>query len=163
MKTLFISLMVILLCISHKSYANPKQLKLAVQEYFNTYAQRQDFKKFMSFYAKDATLKDIIYGNDLRNKDEIQSFLNWHNGKFERLGSEHILTVTNQVIENKKAITEGYFHQFKFNGKTFGPWLFVISLEFNEDNKIIKQTDWINYTPRKDFLGGLNMNSEIKK
>jgi len=124
--------------------------------------QRKDFKKFMSFYAKDATLKDIIYGNDLRNKAEIQSFLNWHNGKFDRLASENILTVTNQVIENQSAITEGYFHQFRFNDKEFGPWLFIISLEFNEDNKIIKQTDWINYTPRKDFLGGLNMNKLIK-
>lgn len=125
--------------------------------------QRKDFKKFMSFYAKNAALKDIIYGNYLRNKDEIQSFLNWHNGKFDRLESEYILTVANQVIENKKAITEDYFHQFKFNDKTFGSWLFVIALDFNEDHKIIKQTDWINYTPRKDFLGGLNMNSEIKE
>jgi len=162
MKTLFIPLMMILLCVSHKSYANQNQLKFIVQQYFDIYAQRKDFKRFMSFYAKDATLKDIIYGNDLRNKIEIQSFLNWHNGKFDRLGSKNILTVTNQIIENQTAITEGYFHKFRFNGKDFGPWLFVISLEFNEENKISKQTDWVNYTPKKDFLGGLNMNKMIK-
>ena len=54
------------------------------------------------------------------------------------------------------------FHEFSYDGSKLGPWLFVIIQEFNSDNKIIKQTDWINYTPRDNFLGGKNMNDSLK-
>ena len=58
-------------------------------------------------------------------------------------------------------VSQGYFHQFSFNGQILGPWLFVITQDFDKNNKIIKQTDWINYTPRKKFLGGINMNKHL--
>ena len=120
MKILLFTLLMAFFFNCQKVNARQINLKQTVQAYFDTYAQRIDFKTFMSFYAQDAKLKDIIYGNDLRNKDEIKAFLNWHNGQFDRLGFKHILTVTNQVIQSNKAITEGYFHQFQFNGKALG-------------------------------------------
>lgn len=38
----------------------------------------------------------------------------------------------------------------------FNTWL-----DFDEHGKIIKHTDWINYTPREKFLGRKNLNERI--
>lgn len=115
----------------------------------------------MSFYSEKAQLNDIIYGHYAKNKLEIANFLNWDRGQFMLERGNNILTVTGQVTEQHTVITRGYFHPFNYNGKAMGPWLFVIILQFDADNKIIKQTDWINYTPRKDFLGGPDMNQQL--
>jgi hypothetical protein len=136
---------------------------MTVEEYFSVYSKRNDFERFMSFYAENAAFEDIVYGNTFKNKAQITEFLNWNNGKFELPSGTKTLTVTKQVVHNNIAVTEGYFHQFSYNDQKLGPWLFVIIQEFDENKKIIRQTDWINYTPRKKFLGGKNMNDTISE
>ncbi|KPV93966.1 hypothetical protein AN214_03998 [Pseudoalteromonas sp. P1-9] len=139
------------------------QLQNVLEDYYRVYSQRTDFQRFMDFYDDNAQLDDIIYGNTLNNKKEIAAFFAWDNGQFEVLDDKPILILTKQVIEGNTAITQGYFNQFKYNKQVLGPWLFVIVHQFNDQNKIIKQTDWINYTPRKQFLGGKNMNQGLRK
>jgi hypothetical protein len=56
-------------------------------------------------------------------------------------------------------VAQGYFKPFSYDGKSFGPWRFVIILEFNDDGKIVREIDWINYTPRENFLGGKDINT----
>jgi hypothetical protein len=115
----------------------------------------------MSFYATGAQLDDIIYGNEIKGRVEIQKFLAWNNDDFKVLSGSNILTITKQTVGKNNAITEGVFHKFSYGGKKLGPWLFVIIQEFDSSNKIIKQTDWINYTPRENFMGGKNMNKQL--
>ncbi|WP_235839725.1 nuclear transport factor 2-like protein [Cognaticolwellia mytili] len=140
---------------------NHNELLQIVGDYFNVYSQRDDFKRFMSFYADNAQFEDIIYGASFETKQEIKEFLDWERGEFSVPSDERILTITTQVLEGNTAITQGFFHEFNYDGKKLGPWLFVIIQEFNPQNKIIKQTDWINYTPKEDFLGGENMNNVL--
>ncbi len=146
-------------CVSTKQN---NKLPQVVKEYFDTYSQRDDFKKFMTYYAENAQFKDIIYGNSLQGKDAIREFLNWDKGEFKTLKGTKVLTVTKHTYGKNTAITEGVFHTFSYYGQKLGPWLFVITLEFDSENKIIQQTDWINYTPRANFLGGKNMNEELE-
>ncbi len=148
-------------CVS--TYKNSSDLSQAVDEYFRVYSERNDFESLMSFYSSKAHFEDIIYGNHLENKAEIRNFLAWDKGEFKVLEGDKALTITNQVVGEYTAVTEGFFHEFSYDGQKLGPWLFVIVQEFNSQNKIIKQTDWINYTPRKNFLGGKNMNNELIK
>ncbi|AIY67552.1 nuclear transport factor 2 family protein [Pseudoalteromonas piratica] len=136
-------------------------LQNVVDEYYTVYSERTDFERFMAFYDEQAQLEDIIYGNSLNNKKEIRTFFAWDKGQFEMLAGKPVLTISKQVIDGRNVITEGYFNQFKYNGQVLGPWLFVIVHQFNDKYKIIKQTDWINYTPRKQFLGGKNMNQGL--
>jgi len=163
-RRLLLSLLLTLLlssCVVTNSAKSNVSVAMAVEEYFSVYSKRNDFERFMSFYAEDAAFEDIVYGNTFKNKIQIKEFLNWNKGKFELPNGTRALTVTKQVIDNNIAVTEGYFHQFSYNGEKLGPWLFVIIQEFNENKKIISQTDWINYTPRKNFFGGKNMNATI--
>lgn len=131
------------------------------QQYFAIYAERQDFEALMAMYDDKAVLEDMIYGFYAKDKSVIRAFFNWHDGHFELPSGPPALVVEKQAFDGTLVITEGHFTRFKYKGKAMGPWRFVIWLEFNEQGKIIRQVDWINYTPRKDFLGGKNMNKEL--
>jgi len=140
-----------------------RQLNIVVDDYFNTYDRRIDVDHLISFYDEQAILQDIIYGNDIKGRKQIKNFLAWDQGEFSTFSKDGVLTITNQVIENNTVITQGYFHAFTFNKQNLGPWLFIMVHEFNNEQKIVKQIDWINYTPRANFLGGKDMNLLIKK
>ncbi|WP_372770158.1 nuclear transport factor 2 family protein [Pseudoalteromonas sp.] len=137
------------------------RLQETVADYYDTYSKRTDFQNFMAFYDENAQLNDIIYGNSLNNKKDITAFFAWDNGQFEVLEGKPVLTISKQVIDGNTVITEGHFNQFKYNQQVLGPWLFIMVHQFNDKNKIIKQTDWINYTPRNQFLGGKSMNQRL--
>lgn len=159
---IILSLFIIFILNGCVSTGQNNKLAQVVKGYFETYSQRDDFKQFMTYYADNAQFKDIIYGNRLNGKDEIRNFLDWDRGEFKTLNGSKILTVTRQTVGNNNVITEGFFHTFSYDGQKLGPWLFVITLEFDSENKIIQQTDWINYTPRANFLGGKNMNAALE-
>jgi hypothetical protein len=69
------------------------------------------------------------------------------------------LEVTALTAQGSRVVAQGYFKPFSYDGKFFGPWRFVIILEFNDDGKIVREIDWINYTPRENFLGGKDINT----
>jgi hypothetical protein len=161
MRSILIIFTIIFISSCASKYRTINELHQVVEDYFSVYSQRSDFNRLISFYDNNAQFEDIVYGNILKNKEEIKEFLAWNKGDFKALSGEKILTVTKQVIKGNTAVSQGFFHEFSYNGQKFGPWLFVIVQEFNYQHKIIKQTDWINYTPRKNFLGGKNMNDEL--
>lgn len=146
----FLGMILVMLCVSVR--AN-EALQSTVDAYFSTYAKRTDFEAFMAFYAEDAKLNDVIYGHVAENKTQIASFFDWSSGQFSTLDSQPTLTITQQMINQHSVVTKGTFNAFSFNGKTMGPWEFVIWQEFNASGKIVLQEDWINYTPKKIMVG----------
>lgn len=158
---IILSLLIVFLLNGCFSLSKNDQLPQVVNDYFDIYSKRDDFNKFMTYYADDAQFKDIIYGNSFNGKVEIRNFLDWDKGEFKALNGTRALTVTRHTFGNKIVITEGFFHTFSYNGQKLGPWLFVITQEFDSNNKITRQTDWINYTPRDNFLDGKNMNDAL--
>jgi len=124
-----------------------------VNEYFDTYAHRQDFDKFMDFYAKEAMLKDVVYGVELHGRQEISKFFDWHRGEFKTVSPGPILRITSHLISSNIAISRGIFEEFDYNKERLGPWEFIIWQEFNESGKIVRQDDWINYSPKKILIG----------
>lgn len=134
------------------------EVEIVAQQYFSHYAKRDDFQNFLYFYAENAQLIDVVYGHHAQSKLEIAKFLDWQRGEFALLDGDKVLTITEQVTQGSTVITQGYFHRFNYDGNVMGPWLFSIILEFDDNNKIIKQTDWINYMPKESFIGGKNIN-----
>ena len=140
---------------------NKADIEAITSDYFNVYKERADFKKLMSFYDKAAQLEDLGYGHHAKSKKEIAQFFAWDDGKFALVKSGPALVIQQQIIEGNKVVTEGYFTEFTYDGQLMGPWRFLIWLEFNDSGKIIRHVDWINYTPKKNFVGGKNLNSLI--
>lgn len=136
-------------------------IKKLAQAYFSQYQKRNDFDAFMSMYSPDAVLLDINYGNYVTGRDAIRAFLQWDAGNVELLEST-TLDLDDLLIDGKQVVARGHFNKFTYQNTEMGPWLFVIWLEFDEQGKIIRQTDWINYTPKQDFTQGEDMNTLIK-
>lgn len=131
------------------------------EHYFELFAQRTEFDEFMSLYAEDAELQDLVYGKHAIGVAQIRAFYNWQVGEFKML-KPYALVVTEQVVEDKVVVTRGYFTQFEYYGQIAGPWQFIIWQQFNDRNKITQQYDWINYTPKETYIGGDNMNLLIE-
>ena len=126
--------------------------------FFDVYAERTDFERFMAFYADDAILEDLIYGHIAQGKSEIRAFLNWNDGKFALSNGATAMRVNKLHADGRYVYAQGVFNAFSYSGKPHGPWRFLIALEFNREGQIIRHIDWINYTPRESFLGGKNLN-----
>ena len=119
------------------------------EHYFAVYAERKDFERFIQFYAEDAQLTDVVYGNSVQGRNNIATFFNWSAGDFAAVNPGAILEVHQQVVSGDLIVTSGVFLPFRYAGKELGPWEFTIWLELDEQGKIIKQQDWINYSPKK--------------
>jgi len=117
----------------------------AAKKYFEIYSERQNFEAFMAYYADNAVLEDIVSGLTFNNKQEIRTFLDWHKGDFIMPDSGQLFSINKQIVQNNTVVTQGEFHAFNYNGRDLGPWAFVIVQEFNQQQRIVKQSDWINY------------------
>ena len=114
----------------------------------------------MSFYAENAIVDDLVYGHLATGKNEIRAFFNWPHGNFKVLGGKPALSISKQSIQGSTVTTRGLFNQFEYMGKVMGPWRFIIWHEFDKKGKIIYQEDWVNYTPKKNYVTGKNRNPQ---
>ena len=131
------------------------------EAFFDVYAKREDIDTLLAFYADEIVLHDMVYGDEIIGKAAVKGFLRWQDPAVE-LNYEKSLVVTAQVIDGNHVITRGYFLPFKYHGQSLGPWHFVIWHTFDQHGKIIEQTDWINYTPKEQFVDGMDLNQNIR-
>ena len=127
-------------CSSPKS----KHIEHIVEEYYKVYSERQDFEQFLGFYDEHMILEDIIFGERIIGKAAFRDFFDWENPNFQLLG-DSCLIVSEQIIHGNQAITKGYFTPFRWGEYECEAMHFTSILTFNEDGKIVKHLDWINY------------------
>ncbi len=160
--TLVVSVLILLLFLSCE---NKKELDIApiVEEYFETYSERKDFKKLISFYDDDIILEDIVNADKIAGKKALIEFLDWNNPNFRKVEKE-ALVIYDQIIDKNKVVTRGYFTEFLWDGAKFEAMHFITILTFNNSGKIIKQIDWINYPSNLiDYEKRRNSNEWIKQ
>ena len=152
-------LLPILGCQSSKS--SPTQAwQEQVHAYLNTYQQRDDFHQFMAFYAQDAVLEDMVYGHRAEGKSAISDFFAWPSNPVKVMNEQSLFNLTAVHLDNtvKTALVRGRFNAFLYHGQQLGPWRFLMVLKFDEQGKISYQQDWINYTPKSEYMTGHNLN-----
>ncbi|MGH1366338.1 MAG: hypothetical protein ACRBF0_22450 [Calditrichia bacterium] len=94
-------------------------------------------------------------------KAALAEFFNWDNPGFKKIEVQALI-ITEQIIDGKKVTTKGYFTPFKWGEARFETMHFTTLLTFNEQGKIIKQVDWINYpTTLLDYNKRKNSNEDI--
>ena len=144
-----------------KQESDVQNIRKIAEEYFTVYAERKNYEALMSFYSDEMTLEDMIFGFHAPNKGVFRDFFDWNRGGFSVIDDKPALVITGQVTDGNSVVTRGYFNSFIYEGVEHGPWRFVTWLDFDEFGKIVKHTDWINYTPREKFLGGENLNERV--
>ncbi len=128
-----------------------EQIKIVASEYFKTFAKREDWNKLVSFYAEDVEFEDINLQIRLDSLWQFERFYNWEGDDFQKLtpDQDH-LTVYSLITDDTTAVVRGRFNPFYYHGDLVDvEWgmEFSIWLYFNEDLKIQKQIDWIEYDP----------------
>ncbi|MFY9243646.1 MAG: nuclear transport factor 2 family protein [Polaribacter sp.] len=121
-----------------------KTIQKDVNNYYSIYKERKDLDAFLNYYNENIVLEDIVNGDKIIGKEKLTAFFNWNVEGLKML-SKQSLVITEQIIENKKVVTKGYFTPFEWSGVKFEAMHFTTILIFNDKNKIIKHIDWINY------------------
>ncbi len=145
-------------CISSRNQSVDQE----VAAYIRLYQERTDFEGFLDLYDENMILEDMIGGYYIEGKEQFAEFFNWPDERFEKRTDKTII-VTNTIIEDNKASVQGYFTPFSWNGNEVEAMQFTTLLYFNEERKIIKHVDWINYPNTLiDYSKRPNSNEWIK-
>lgn len=123
---------------------NDNNIRTIVQDYCETYQERSDFEKFLSFYDENIILEDIMLGEKKMGKKALTSFFNWDDPNFKKKEAKSCI-ISNQIIEGNQVVIKGYFTPFAWGEQVFNAMHFTSFLTFNKTRKIVKQVDWINY------------------
>lgn len=122
-------------------------LEEVVEDYIRTYQERKDWNKLLSFYSDSLNFQDVNLGMDFASKSAFEEFYDWPNPDFQKLSPEQKhFEVEDLVVLNNQAIIRGHFNPFYWKGQR-QDWAdgFVIWLYFNQDQKIIRQYDFVKY------------------
>ncbi|MEO1260490.1 MAG: hypothetical protein AAFZ15_16965 [Bacteroidota bacterium] len=130
-----------------------KQIETTARDFFKTFADRQDWDRLCSFYREDLEFEDISLQLKLDSLWQFKRFYKWdeEGGNFKKLtpDQEH-LTLYSLVANDSIAVARGRVNPFYYYGEMIDvEWgmEFTIWLYFDENLKIKKQVDWMEYGP----------------
>ncbi len=119
------------------------------EDYFARYAARDDWKGFVDQYSPDLVFEDPLANMALISREEFKAFYHWPDPSFSKHPDHpETLVLEDLVVQGNLTIGTGYFTPFNYQGFTYAedePMRFAIWLTWNDDGKIIKQVDWIDY------------------
>lgn len=130
-------------------YARKAKVEQVAREFFTTFAERKDWGKMLSFYRYDMHFEDVMLQIKIFNKEDFKNFYNWEEGEFQKLAADQPhLVLKSLVVNDSIAVGTGYFNPFYYNGE-LQDWKwgseFTIWLQFDEQLKIKRQVDFIEY------------------
>jgi hypothetical protein len=120
------------------------------RDYFATYAAREDWESFLSFYADDLQFEDAILQVHLDSLEAFKAFYDWPNPGFRKHPDyPEIFKLDDLVVDDSTAVGRGVFHPFYWQDTLFSmEWdpTFTIWLWFDDSLKIHRQVDWVEYS-----------------
>lgn len=139
---------------NHKLEKSRKdQVEEVAKDYFATFAERKNWEKLCAFYREDMVFEDVMLQLKLDSLWQFKRFYKWDaaGNHFQKLtpDQDHI-TIETLVVNDSVAIGKGWVNPFYYYGNRIEPewgmqaafWLY-----FDENLKIKKQVDWIEYDP----------------
>lgn len=133
--------------------ARQHQVEKTARAFFATFAERKDWGKFCSFYREDMAFEDILLQIKLDSLWQFKRFYKWdeEGEPFKKLAPEQEhLTLISLVANDSVAVGRGRVNPFYYYGELVDEeWgmEFTIWLYFDEQLKIKKQIDWMEYAP----------------
>ncbi len=130
-----------------------QQIEQTAKEFFTTFAERSDWEKLCSFYREDMVFEDIMLQLKLDSLWQFKRFYKWDDEgeNFKKLTPEQEhLTLYSLVANDSVAVARGRVNPFYYYGELIDEeWgmEFTIWLYFDENLKIKKQIDWMEYAP----------------
>ena len=130
--------------------ARSQKVKMVTKAYFQTFAERKDWEKLLSFYHDDLVFEDVISQKHTRGIEEFKAFYDWPNPGFKKLFPEQRhLEIEHIMVNDSMSVVHGHVNPFYWQGKLFEmEWggKFTIWLFYDEELKITRQIDWFEYS-----------------
>lgn len=124
-------------------------VKKTTEAYFQTFAERKDWEKLLSFYQEDFVFEDVIVQKHTKDIEAFKAYYDWPNPNFKKLFPEQKHLEIEYIITNDSmSVVQGHVNPFYWEGKLWKmEWggKFTIWLFFNQELKIIRQIDWFEY------------------
>ena len=131
------------------SNARRARVEKTARDFFATYAERQDWEHFLSFYRYDMQFEDVALQIAIFNKEDYKHFQDWPSVSYKPVApGEPSLVLQELIVSDSTAVGYGYFNPFFLNGQRydwrwgsqFTTWLF-----FDDQLKIRRQVDFVEY------------------
>jgi hypothetical protein len=133
-----------------------EQVRAIAMEFFDYYKSREDWQGFLDLYAEDMVFEEVVFRYTY-DKQEFAAFYNWPDTLLKKHPDyPEVLVLEDLAVTDSTAMGRGYFTPFYYAGELYEDFehmRFVITLHFNKEGKISRQTDFIEYPP--EFLQGL--------
>lgn len=127
-----------------------QKVERQARDYFKTYAIREDWDEFLSFYAADLQFEDAILQVHLDSLEAFKAFYDWPNPGFQKHPDHpEIFRLDDLVVNDSMAVGRGVFFPFYWQDTLFSmEWdpTFTIWLWFDDSMKINRQIDWVEYS-----------------
>ncbi|WP_425390748.1 hypothetical protein [Ekhidna sp.] len=153
LKVFFVSAIFISCNPNSKNEADDRAIRVeqTAKDFFETFAERKDWEKFCSFYREDLEFEDITLQLKLDSLWQFKRFYNWdvEGDDFRKLTPDQKhLTLYSLVANDSIAVGRGRVNPFYYYDQLIdSEWGmdFTIWLYFDENLKIRKQIDWMEY------------------
>ena len=129
----------------------PNQIEQRAKAFFTTFSERTDWDKLCAFYREDMEFVDVMLQLQLDSLWQFKRFYNWdgEGERFKKLtpDQDH-LELYSLVANDSIAVGRGRVNPFYYDGHLIDTdWgmEFTIWLYFDDQLKIIKQIDWMEY------------------
>ncbi len=144
-------------CTNHSNIIDRK-----VNLFIDIYQERVEFEKFLNLYSESLMLEDMMAGTRVKGKEELRNFFNWNDDSLVKKENKAFI-VEKYYVNDRSVVIQGYFTPFTWNGLEVEAMQFITQLDFNEEYKIIRHRDWINYPNNLlDYTNRNNSNEWIK-
>ena len=127
------------------------QVEQVAKDFFDTFAQREDWEKLCSFYREDLKFEDILLQIKLDSLWQFKKLYKWdeEGNNFRKLtpDQKHV-EIDALVVNDSIAIGYGHLNPFYYYDRLIDEkWGMKVNfiLYFDENLKIKKQVDWIEY------------------
>ena len=142
----------LLACLSVQSLAGApteSEVRAWSQAYFDRYAARDDWQGFLDQFDESLVFLDPVANVGLDSRKSFAQFYFWPDPAFSKHPDyPRTLVLEELIVVDNRGVGIGYFTPFNYHGTTFAedePMRFAIWLDWNEEGKVIRQTDWIDY------------------
>lgn len=129
--------------------------------FFETFSERKEIDKMISFYAADFAYENIGFGSETNDpKFLYEQIYGWKDPAF-KYDSKESITLTKLVSNDSTLVATGETLPYTYNGKEVEGTRFVIWLDLDKDSKIKKQTDWFDY-PLAEIIEAFHLKNSMK-
>ena len=150
-KVVFLLLQLIFLISCQKEVSTEQPIKDLATTFFEHYAERSDWQGFLDLYSDSVYFQDVIFRMELNGKTAFKTFYNWPDSNFMKHPEyPETLVLEDLAVNDSSAVGRGYFTPFYYGGMLYDDaknMRFTMWLYFDQQGKIIRHIDFIEYPP----------------